>query len=438
MCLRIGDWWAIELTDASEWSTLSGNDIGNRLNDIGMHCTDRNPSVKILILCHKPPWPMVDGGTVATARIAEGLAEGGIEVEVLALATPKHPGGGRAPDGIRFDTIEIDTRPRLIPAFFNLLRREPYQLERFFSRAAVGHLKARLKEAPPDVVHLDGVGVIPYLKAVREVFDGIVVYRAQNVEHQIIRDRAVMTVNPPLSMWLKIQAARLKRVEAAACREVDGVIAISEAVRDWCSGQARGPVAVIGVGVPLRSEVPPRATAQDLVHLGAMDWPPNRQGVAWFVLEVWLELKKRRPALEFHLGGRRSRTLVDEAAAPGVVIDGEVASAEDYLAAHGLVVVPLVSGSGIRVKIVEAMAQGKAIVASPVAIEGLGVVGGRHLLVAEDASQWTEAIERCLSDPELVASLGFEAWSFATDEFSLQKLSKDLENFYTALACSSR
>ncbi len=389
--------------------------------------------MKVLIFCHKPPWPTVDGGTVATARMAEGLAGEGVNVEVLALATPKHPGGGQSPVGLRVDTVEVDTRPRIPAALVNFLRPGSYQLQRFFSPRAVKIVTDRLRESRPDVVQLDGVGVLPYLGTIREAFDGVVVYRAHNVEHQIIRNRVAGRGRYLVSWWLRLQAARLEKEEATACREVDGVIAISEPVATWCRERTRAQVAVIGVGVPDVANQTARTSAQDLVHLGAMDWPPNRDGVVWFVREVWPELRRRYPALKFHVGGRCSQRFGSEIVAPGVVVDGEVDSAVDYLCDHGLMVVPLLSGSGIRVKIVEGMALGKAIIATPVAVEGLGVDPGRHLLVAEDSQQWVEAIESCLSDPQLVAALGAEARSFAQERFSLRKLSRDLENFYTAL-----
>lgn len=376
---------------------------------------------------------MVDGGTVATAQMAEGLAARGVEVKVLALATPKHPGGGCPPESIEVETVSVDTRPRVIPALLNLLQRDSYQLQRFFSRRALGVLKECVRDFRPDIVQLDAVGVLPYLDGLRSVFDGIVVYRAHNIEHQLMRDRVSGDGPSPVSWWLTLQAARLEKNEAAACRGVDGVVAISDRVADWCRVQARGPVAVIGVGVSVAASPPTRATAQDLVHLGAMDWPPNREAVAWFVREVWPEIQRRHPELEFHIAGRQSGEFGTEIKVPGVVIDGEVDSAVDYLAGHGLMVVPLLSGSGIRVKIVEGMALGKGIIATRIAAEGLGVEEGRHLLIADDPGQWIETIDRCLSNSELVASLGAEAWSFAQKEFSLSKLSKDLEYFYTAL-----
>lgn len=386
-----------------------------------------------MVFCHKPPWPTVDGGTVATAQMAEGLAARGVEVKVLALATPKHPGGGSPPESIEVETVSVDTRPRVIPALLNLMRREPYQLQRFFSRQALGTLKECLRDFRPDIVQLDGVGVLPYFGGLRAVFDGLVVYRAHNIEHQLIRDRVSGVVRSPVSWWLTLQAARLEKREAAACREVDGVVAISDRVADWCRIQARGPVTVIGVCIAASAGRPRGATAQDLVHLGAMDWPPNREGVAWFVREVWPEIKRRHPELEFHIAGRQSGQFGNEIKVPGVVVDGEVDSAVDYLGGHGLMVVPLLSGSGIRVKVVEGMALGKGIIATRIAAEGLGVEEGRHLLIAEDPGQWIETIDRCLSNPGLVASLGAEAWSFAQKEFSPRRLSKDLEYFYTAL-----
>ncbi len=393
--------------------------------------------MNVLIFCHKPPWPMVDGGTVASARMAEGLAAQGVNVEVLALATPKHPGGGQCPVGVRFETVDVDTRPRVPAALLNLLRPRSYQLQRFFNLRVVEIVTDRLRESRPDVVQLDGVGVLPYLGAIRKAFDGIVIYRAQNVEHRITEGRASGRGAFLVSRWLRLQATRLEKEEAIACREVDGVVAISEPVAAWCRGRTRRPVAVIGVGLPITANPTATATAQDLVHLGAMDWSPNREGVAWFVREVWPELRRRYPALEFHMAGRCSEGLDAGFSAPGIVVDGEVADAAAYLESHGLLVVPLLSGSGIRVKIVEGMALAKAIVASPVAVEGLGVDAGRHLLVAEDPQQWVEAIDSCLSDPQLVAALGAEARSFVQEHFSLSELSRDLENFYNALTQSN-
>jgi len=389
-------------------------------------------------VCHKPPWPKVDGGTVATARMVEGLAASGIEVNVVALSTPKHPGVGRAPGGIVMETIPVDTRPRVVPALANLTRKGSYQLERFFTPQVHHFVTERVRDFRPDIVQLDGVGVLPCLADLRSVFSGVVVYRAHNVEHQIIRDRSMASRKRLARWWLSLQAIRLEKEETAACRAVDGVVAISEPVAAWCRRRTHRPVTVIGVGVSVGDDPPLPPHAGDLVHLGAMDWPPNREWVTWFVDEVWPEIRRRHPGLEFHLAGRRSEPFGKKISGPGVVIDGEIDSVEEYLAGRGLMVVPLLSGSGIRVKIVEGMALGKAIVATPCAIEGLGVEPGRHLLVAEDRRQWVETIDRCLSQTGLVASLGSAARSFAEEHFSLPKFTRDLESFYTALTKSTQ
>ncbi len=387
------------------------------------------------MFCHKPPWPMVDGGTVATARMVEGLVDRGVEVEVIALATSKHPGGAGIPGAIRCDEVEVDTRLRISGALANLFRPTPYQLDRFFDRSVLEFLRDRLRRSEPDVLQLDGVGVLPYLQYLRGVFEGIVIYRAQNAEFRIARDRA-RALRAPVSWWLNRQADRLERMEAAACREVDGVVAISEPVAAQCREWTEKPVTVIGVGVPVVG-TPQVATAGDLVHLGAMDWAPNREGVGWFLREVWPEVRRRHPQLDLHLAGRRSEILEREASGTGVVIDGEVDNVADYLLNHGLMVVPLLSGSGLRVKIIEGMALGKAMIASPVAAEGLGVEDGRHLLVADDAPQWIAAIDRCLGDASLVAGLGIEAHAFARSSYLISDLSGALEKFYRLLAKST-
>lgn len=389
--------------------------------------------MRILLLCPKPPFPPVDGGTRAVWELAAGLAEAGHAVHALSLATSQHPDrsapAGPAP-GVALESVAIDTRLGLAGAVANLASPLPYNVSRHVSLEFDRRLRLRLADGW-DVVQVEGLPVAPYQPVVLR--SGIpVVFRAHNVEEDLWRQRAA-GARGPLALWLAAQARRVGRLERECWRSAHAVAAISPGVAAACRAVAQGPVLDLPVGFRVPETAPPIGEPARLFHLGAMDWGPTADGVAWFLSHAWPEVLARRPLARLHLAGRGVARFAAAHPAPNVVVDGEVEDAGAYVRAGAILVAPVRSGSGLRVKIAEAMAEGRAIVTTRLGAEALGVEDGRELLCADDAGAFAAHVVRCLEDIERVRRLGAAAHAFAAAHFDRRVLARRLGSLYDSL-----
>jgi glycosyltransferase involved in cell wall biosynthesis len=237
-----------------------------------------------------------------------------------------------------------------------------------------------------------------------------------------------------VAAFLRLEARRVELLEKETWRLADGIAAIGPEVAAACAATGPVPVATLPVGVEVPSRPPPIGNPAFLLHLSAMDWWPNREGLSWFLAEVWPRVRTRFPGTTLRLAGRGMRDYARDLRPGGVAVEGEVPDATEFLRSGAILVVPLLSGSGVRVKIVEAMAQGRAVVATSRAAEGLGgAVPGEHLLVGDGAEGLATALVLALGDGALVARLGKAAWRFASERFSAPAVARAVTSFYHSL-----
>lgn len=368
------------------------------------------------------------------ARMAEGLSGDGHEVRVLAAATPKHPGGGPSPAGVTVESVPVDTSVRPLRLLASLLSRAPYATARFESAPLAARLDALLDAERWDVVQLEGLGVYPLAGRIRARSRARLVVRAHNVERALLEERASRSANPLAAAFLRLEARRVARLERETWGLAHGVAAIAPEVAAACAAAVRVPVATVPVGLAVPDAPPPPGDPTCALHLAAMDWWPNREGLDWFLAEAWPRVRRERPAARLRLAGRGLADFARGRSWPGVAVEGEVPDAAAFLRSSPVVVVPLLSGSGVRVKVVEAMALGRAVVATPRAAEGLGgVEPGRHLLIGEGAEGLAAALLRALDDPALAARTGTEAWRFARESFAAPAVARAAVSLYHSL-----
>ena len=168
-----------------------------------------------------------------------------------------------------------------------------------------------------------------------------------------------------------------------------------------------------------------------LVFTGKMDFRPNVDAVRWFCEMVWPRLHSARPSTRFAIVGRDPSPAVKALTEiPGVLVTGLVQDVRPWVARAGAVVAPLRVGGGTRLKILEAMAMAKPIVATTMAVDGLNVEAGEDLLIADDPAEMTEAILSVLSDPERAESLGRSARRRAEFEYRWEKVGWEIEALY--------
>ncbi|MEW6135789.1 MAG: glycosyltransferase family 4 protein [Bacteroidota bacterium] len=398
--------------------------------------------MNILFLCNKPPYPAREGGPIAMNMLIEGLVEQGHSVKVLTVSSYKYPfDPSEIPvdylESTLIEAVEVDLHVRPLPAFLNLFTRKSYHVERFINKSFRKRLIRILSEQEFDIVQLETVFMAPYIPDIRKHSRAKIVLRAHNIEHLIWKRIHDNTRWVPKKAYLRHLWKTLKNFELSTLSRVDGIAAITKKDANFFR-QYAGTVPVIDVsfGVDLSAFPWPHhadAEPNSLFHIGSMDWIPNQEGIRWFLEEVWPIVNRERPILKLYLAGRNMPSWLLNGFWPNVAVVGEVPDARQFMLSKEVMVVPLLAGSGIRIKIIEAMANGKAVVTTPVGAEGIEYTNGENLLVAEEAENFAQAILRCYSEPNLIHKLGLNARNLVEKEHNRHKLITELISFYQHL-----
>lgn len=397
--------------------------------------------MRVLQLCNKPPLPAIDGGCIAMNTVTQGLLKSGATIKVLTIFTHKHdfavesmPPGYVAQTDI--EGVFVDTRVNVVDAFANFMTADSYNVSRFFSTDFDIRLTRCLQDATYDVVHLESLFMTPYISTIRRYSDARIVLRSHNLEFALWEKMAHGARNLARKAYLNYLSRKLREYELSILSQVDGIAAISEEDRrHFVELGVKKPVEAIPFALPVHEYLPPAGHKPRLAlfHIGAMDWSPNLEGIVWFLEDIWPHIHQAFPALTLHLAGRNMPADLITAAASGVVFEGEVADARAFMHDKAIMIVPLLSGGGIRVKIIEGMACGKAIISTPVGAEGIDCRHGEHILLAENATQWVEAIGQLVNEPGRMETIGARAMALAAAHFDIDNVTARLIEFYHAL-----
>lgn len=371
--------------------------------------------MKILVLAPKPPWPPLDGGAVATMRCIEGMAAGGAEISLLAMVTEKHltdSGVATPPVSLlrHYETVTVDTRIQPAELLANLIfSSEPYDLLRFRSASFSSALRSLLQQELFDIIQCEGILFIYYVAEIRELTKARVILRAHNIEHRIREMMADRTSDPFRIAYLKNLSRRIRKKELASARVFDAIVPISEPDFQWFRSVSSGnPVMLSETGAEVTdriTEYPP--DEMKVGFIGALNWEPNIDGLRWFMEAVWPQVIRSHADARLFIAGRgASDEIAVQMNGPNVIFMGEVDNARTFMESMTVLIAPLFAGSGLRIKIIEAMSLGKTVVVTPVAATGLPVTSGKELFIARDAVSFCNALTQALDSPETRRTTG--------------------------------
>jgi glycosyltransferase involved in cell wall biosynthesis len=395
--------------------------------------------MKILILCNKSPYPPKEGGPIAMNAIIEGLCQAGHQVKVLAINSNKYSVDvSNIPESYRqktnIETVYIDLSIKPLDAFINLFTGKSYHVERFISKDFENKLTEILKQDDYEIVQLEMLHMSPYIETIRKYSKAKVVLRSHNIEHLIWERVACISQNPLKKIYLKHLAKTLRNFELTMLNQYDGIATITkkdgETLREL---GCRIPLIDIPFGIDLATlkenpGVEPEFPS--LFHLGAMNWMPNEEGMKWFLAEVWPMVYKTFPRLKLYLAGRHMPDWIYNTTLPNIEVTGEVDDAFDFMYSKAIEIVPLFSGSGIRIKIIEGMAARKAVISTSIGAEGINVNSGKNIIIANTPEDFLQAIKKLVSDKQLCVTLGENARVLIEEEHDNHKLIQRLEKFY--------
>jgi glycosyltransferase involved in cell wall biosynthesis len=220
----------------------------------------------------------------------------------------------------------------------------------------------------------------------------------------------------PRRWRLNRQVNKWRRLEQWAASKYDLLIVMSE-------DDARvlgGHVTVIPTGVDIGRFEPMPVPQEPTVAMTAnLNWRPNIDAAQWFCHRVFPQVRQAIPNATFNLVGRYPSAEVRRLAErPGVRLDADVPTVAPFLAAARVVVAPVQAGSGIRQKALDAMAAGRAVVGTSIALEGMGMIDGVHALIADDPTTMAQAVIRLLTEPGTAELMGHAARQLAEDRYA--------------------
>jgi len=397
--------------------------------------------MKILVICNKSPWPKSEGGPIAMYAMINGLLQAGHTVKVLAVSTNKFPVDqttipAEFKEKTQIEFVNIDLSLSVMGALLSLILFRSYHVARFHTRAFAKKLTGILQHETFDLIQLEMLYSATYLNVIRKYSKAPVVLRAHNIEHQIWQRVANNCKNPFKKLYHIYLYRTLRHFELNVLKKIDGIVAITD-VDSRNFEKLRHNTNIISIPFGINLETLPKNLTQpkepSLFHIGTMNWFPNEEGIRWFIGKVWPKVSIKLPDLQLHLAGRYMNPWLTVLNKKNITVDGAVPDVWEYMEKFSIMVVPLFSGSGIRIKIVEAMAAGKAIITTSIGAQGINYVDGKHLLIARDENAFVDAIVRLYNNQALRDTLGRNARQLIAEEHDNDKLMLKLTTFYNEL-----
>jgi len=390
-------------------------------------------SLRILILANRVPYPRTDGGALAMHAVIEGYRRAGCTVHLLAMDTSRHPADEPALraeySGLHGITlVPVDNRVRAAGVLRNyFFSRQPNHAERFRSEAFDTALERLLRSFRPQVVQAESVFLSPCVETVRAGSDALCVLRMHNVEHRIWEKLSRETAQPLRRHYFASLARRMQRFEEAWWTRYDLLLPITAADAAEAAPLAGpGRVFTLPFGIDTAAVAPDAGGVWEGYHLAAMDWLPNQEAVSWFVQSVWPVIERASPEFRFQFAGRHMPEALCGIQRGGLRCAGAEVDAEAFSRDKKILIVPLRSGGGIRVKILEGMARAKLVISTDAGIAGIEATAGEHFLRANTPKEFAQAVRWTLDHPAEAERIAARGRSLVEDSYDASVLAARL------------
>lgn len=264
--------------------------------------------LKVLQVANRVPWPLNDGGNIATYHVNRQLRRAGHDVMLASLNTLKHRQNvADIPDTGDIRTVEIDTSPTAWGLMKGYFDPRPYNVWRFWSPKFANLLRQLLDERDFDIVQLEGSYLSLYSDTIRRHSQAALVMRSHNVEHIIWSRLAKGERNALKRIYLNKLSGKIERFEREHLKDYDGIIPIADQDERYYRAEGfKGMIRTINAGVELEtfSTPDPITFSPTFVFIGSFEWLPNLQGIEWFLEHVWPSLHEAYPQAVFHIAGK--------------------------------------------------------------------------------------------------------------------------------------
>lgn len=398
--------------------------------------------MKILILTHRVPFPQNGGYAIVVCNTIKGLIALGHEVALVALNGKKYHGSVQTTEDellqkIQYTSYDININVSLLDAIGNVFSKKSNDVDRYYDAEFEKLLLRELRQTAYDVVQFEGLFVTPYLAAIRKYSKARLIYRSHNIEHQVWMRLAQQKSDLFKKWYLHLLARRVKDYELQQLNKFDAIAVFThEDKKTLLSYGTTIPVEIFPVGISLPDYKPDynKTEFPSLFFLGSLDWMPNREGIEWFIENFYKDLTDGNMRVKFYVAGHNIPDSFDDYEVMGkIFIQGEVDDAFEFVNSKAIMVVPLLSSGGMRVKIVEGMAMEKCIISTSLGAEGINFTNGTNILIANNRQEFYDAIERCITDEDFCRNVGLNARRLIEEQHDVHVVAPKLVAFYQSV-----
>jgi len=397
--------------------------------------------MNILQIANKAIYPP-DGGSLAILSLTKGFIKCGRRVHLLNMVTHKHVNNEDIiddciKDSLKITGVNVDTKFSFLRVIINFLfSQKPLISQRFVSQEFRNKLTGLIKNNTFDFIQIEGLYTLQYISSIRINYKGNILYRPHNIEYQIWERNYQESSSFLKRIYFKSLYKRLKKLEKRFLNSYDFLIPISQQDADKFNklGNIK-PCIVSPFGIDLkkfniRMIKEQNNKNQSINYIGALDWIPNQKGLLWFVDECFSEILKEFPNIKLNIAGRNApQWLIKKLEHKNIKFIGEVVNAYGFIQNPGPIIVPLFSGSGMRVKIIESMALKKTIIATTIAAEGINCSHKINILLANNKVEFINSTLSVLNNLNKQKEIGENAYKFVEKNYGFEKIASNILNF---------
>ncbi len=385
--------------------------------------------MKILFIASRFPYPPLQGDRARAFHQLRLLAQRH-QITLITPAPDNHAAENLPAIQPLCQHIELITVPawqrlmRLSYAPFNNL---PLQTQYFFHPQLQQKTQTLLQRHTFDLIHVQLARLGPLsqtieaLPTVLDLIDALSLnmHRRSQQEHW------------PLSWLIAMEANRMQRYERALTQQYRQLVVSSPLDKATIGNYANLQVIPNGVDIDTYNFVTEGRATTDIVFTGRMGYFPNANAAVWFATEVFPLIRQQVPQARFLIVGTDpTATIRALAKQPNIVVTGYVSHVETYLQQAAVAVAPMQAGSGMQFKVIEAMACGTPVVATPYALGGIDVIDGEHLLVASAATDFANQVILLLNDAVLAHKLALNGRQLVEEKYTWSQTVAQLEQVY--------
>lgn len=394
--------------------------------------------MNILQLTPLVPYPPTDGGSIGIYNITKHVAERGHRITMLALSNRRVEDVSAMRAICELRVVHQNTAHSLRWAALALMNSKPYNVMKYQHKEFYRVLDDELSNKPYDIVHADLLAMAPYAVYAKRKYGIPIVLREHNLEAKFLQRYAENETNFAARLFLRAQAKKLKSYEPAICEEFDRCIMITKEDDEQLRKLSLRVITSIvpaGIDLPISISVG-EEEENNILFLALLDWKPNVHGFLWFYKHVLPLIVREEPKVLVSIVGKGNAPALKDLRDPHLRFVGFVESINPWMQRAQVCVVPLFSGSGMRIKILEMFAHGKAVVSTSVGCEGIHARNGQEILIADTPEEFACCVLKVLREPILRRALGTAAREVVRNEYTWPKIAEQFEQVYSEVVRS--